>query len=135
MIRQNDSIGIIVVHDAVESAREDFDLLYDANCLEIEHRHGGIAAVCDKAVIRFRGECDAMRAGSIGNVADNFSGGSIHYHSVRSSRNEHSASPGLGSQVVGATITPDVVLLNLEGLCVANSRCNDGSDQQSRNRN
>ena len=80
-------------------------------------------------------ECDAMRAGSIRNVADDFSGGSIHYHRVRSPRNEHSASAGLGSQVVSATITTDVVLLNLEGLCVANIRCNDGSDQQSRNRN
>src|SRR5438309_388465 len=52
VIREDDAVGEIVVHDAVEPAGGDLDLLDHRQGLEVEHRDRGVAGAGNEAVVR-----------------------------------------------------------------------------------
>src|SRR5882757_1685011 len=61
VIGQDDLVVGLVVHDAVE-AGANLDLLEHGQCLQIEHRHGHVAAVGREAVTSLGGEPGAVHA-------------------------------------------------------------------------
>ena len=116
MIGEDNPVGEVIVHDSVESAARHADLPDRGQRLEIEHRDGGIAAVGGEAVIRLRGQRDAVRSRRIRNVANHLPRAAVDHHDVGSARHEDTPGAGLGGQIVGAAITADAVSLDLEGL-------------------
>jgi hypothetical protein len=69
VIREDDPVGIVVVHDPVESAGLDRDFLDDRQRLEVEHCDRRVAAVRRESAIVLRGQADAVHARRVRDVA------------------------------------------------------------------
>src|SRR5262245_15174494 len=70
VIGQNDKVVRLVIHDPIQTALTDWDLLDRSEGLEIEHRHRLVATIRRKAVSRFGGNAGAMNSWGIRNVAE-----------------------------------------------------------------
>ena len=117
VIREDDLVVGLVVHDAVETGA-DLDLLDHRQRLQIEHRHGLVAAVGREAVTSLRGETGAVHARSVRNVAEHFARGAFDHHHMGGPRHEHAARSRFDGYIVRAAVAFDIELFNLERLCV-----------------
>ncbi len=120
MIRENDLVVRLVVHDAVKPALLDLDLLDDRQRLQIEHRHHRIAAVGGEAVAGFRRDARAVHSGRFRDLADDFAGFAVNDHHVRPARDEDAAGGRFDGDVIGSAIAFDVELFDFEVLRVSN---------------
>ena len=68
-----------------------------------------------------------MNARRVRNVAEHLARGAFDHHHVRRARHEHASGGGLHGDVVGAAVTLDVELLDLECLCVDDERRGDAA--------
>ena len=81
VIRQDDLVVGLVVHDAVETGAH-LDLLEHGQRLQIEHGDGLVAAVRREAVTGLGGDAGAVHARRVRNVAEHFAGGAFDHHHV-----------------------------------------------------
>ena len=117
VIREDDLVVGLVVHDAVE-AWPHLDLLDHLQRLQVEHRHRLIAAVGREAVAGLRRDPDAVHARGVRNVGQDLAGRSLDHHHVGAPRHEHAARGRVDGDVVGPSVAFDVEFLDLERLCV-----------------
>jgi hypothetical protein len=115
VVREDDLVIRLVVHDAVES-RPHFDLLNHGERLEVEHGDGLIAAVGGKAVTGFGGDARTVHAGCVRDVADHLAGGAIDDHHVGAARDEDASGGFFDGDVIRAALAFDVKFFNLERL-------------------
>ena len=132
VIRQDDTVGKVLVHDAVEATGGDRNLLDHRQGLEIEHRHRRIAAVGDEPAPRLGRQGDAVRARRVGNVAHHLAAGAVQHHHVGAARHEYARGAGLGGQVIGAAVPADRELGDLERLRGALTGPGQGGNQEQR---
>ena len=132
VIGEDDAVGEVVVHDAVEAAGGNLDLLDHRQGAQVEHRHGRIAGAGDEAVVRRRGERDTVVARRVGDVAEHFAGRAVDHHHVRAARDEDAPRPGLRGQVVRAAVAADVELRDRERLRVAGARRGEREAEEER---
>src|SRR5262249_34268046 len=114
VIGENDLVVGFVVHDAVQAAFFDLDLLDYGKRLQIEHGDGRIAAIGCKAVTRLGGDAGAVQARRVRNVPQYFARWAVDHHHVSSARNEHTAGGGFDGDVVRAAVAFDVELFYFE---------------------
>jgi len=115
VIRQNDLVIRLIVHDAVETGA-DLNLFDHCQRIQIEHRDSLVAAICRETVPGLGGDASAMHPRRVRNVPEYFAGSAFDYHHVTGSRNKHAPRGGFDSDIVGASIALDIKLFNLEGL-------------------
>jgi len=130
VIREDDLVVGLVVHDAVETWA-DLDLLEHVQRLQIEHGHVLIAAVGREAVTGLGGKSGAVHPWGVRNVAQHLAGRAIDHHHVRATRNEDAAGGRFDCDVIGAAVPFDVELFYFEGLRVDARRAQaDGGKQR-----
>ena len=125
VIREDDLVVGLIVHDAVETGT-DLDLLDHRQRLQIEHRDGLVAAVGREAVTSLRGEAGAVHARRVRNVAEHFARSAFDYHHVGATRHEHAARRGFDGDVIRPSVAFDIELLDLERL-----RASDAGREQA----
>ena len=132
VIRQDDLVVGLIVHDAVE-AGADLDLPEHRQRLQIEHGDGLVAAVGGEAVTSLGSDAGAMHARRVRNVAKYFAYGAFDHHHVVGTGNEHAACGGFDGDVVRAALAFDVELFNLERLRVPDAgRGKDGCEENGK---
>src|SRR5206468_11585607 len=135
VIRENDLVVRLVVHDAIEP-RADLDLFDDGERLQIEHRDRLIAAVRREAVPGLWGDASAVDPRRVRNIAEHFARRAIDHHHVAAARHEHPARARFSRDVVGAALTLDVEFLDFERLRVpGGGDGNRESDEQNKHSN
>src|SRR5262249_53555541 len=117
VIRQDDLVVRLVVHDAVEPGTY-LDLPDHGERLEIKHGDGLVTAVGRKAVTGLRDNAGAVHARSVRNVAEHFARGAFNHHHVVGSRDENTTRRGFYGDVVRASFAFDIEFFNLELLRV-----------------
>ena len=117
VIRQDDLVIGLIVHDAVETG-PDLDLFDHRQRLQIEHGDSLVAAIRRKAVTSLGGEAGAMHARRVRNITEYFAGGAFDHHHVGAARNKHTACGGFDGDIIRASVSLDIKLLNLERLPV-----------------
>src|SRR4029077_12999764 len=110
VLREDDAIGEIVVHDAVEPTGGDRDLLDYGEAPEIEHGYSRVAGAGDEAVPRLGRQGDAVIARRVRDIAEHLAGRAVDHHHVRAAGNEHPSGAQLCRQVIGAAVAADAVL-------------------------
>src|SRR6185369_938576 len=118
VVRQNDLIIGLIVHDAVQTALLDFDLLEYCQRLEVEHSDGGVASVGREAVTSLSGDAGPMHTRRVENVAEHPARGTIDHHHVVGPRDEYASGGGFDSYIVGSSVSLDIEFFNLERLRV-----------------
>ena len=117
MIRQDDPVVGLVVHDAVEPAAARTLICLDhGQRLEIEHRDGAVVPFVVNPWPVFGAIPTPWTPGRLGMSPTTLPVRPVHDHHVRGARHEHAAGRGFDGHIISAAVSFDVELVDFERL-------------------
>ena len=99
-VEGKNALGLRIVDDGIWIFAGDLDRGDGLDGFQVEDGDGPIAAIAGEALAEVGGESDAVNALGIGQIADDFAGGFVNDHQVRTARDIDAMGIGIHAEVV-----------------------------------